>query len=254
MTRRARRTSRPSPQRKDYDERIYRKGNPPHRVRNALILIVLVIDRHLPGLDEVDPVPEPLRAPRRLQERGEHPQGLAGADRRRQRRQGREREERLRATVSPGTAQSNYSDVTFTVDDNGQPIHSDAQVEIRPRIFLEGNFFLDVSPGSPSAHSAPSGDTIPVTQTSTAVQLDQILTSLQAPDRANLQKLLEGYGTALTHKPSAADDVDPGPGGPGPDRRPGDQQVLRLRADRRPRLGDRQRGAARRPPRTTSPT
>jgi phospholipid/cholesterol/gamma-HCH transport system substrate-binding protein len=49
-----------------------------------------------------------------------------------------------------------------------------------------------VRPGSPSAHSLSSGDTIPVTQTSTAVQLDQILTSLQAPDRANLQKLLEG--------------------------------------------------------------
>ena len=28
-----------SPKPKDYDERIYRKGHPPHRVRNALILI-----------------------------------------------------------------------------------------------------------------------------------------------------------------------------------------------------------------------
>ena len=82
---------------------------------------------------------------------------------------------------------------------------------IRPRIFLEGNFFLDVSPGSPSAHDLGSGDVIPIAQTSTAVQLDQILTSLQAPDRANLQKLLEGYGTALTHKPSAKDDATQDP-------------------------------------------
>src|SRR5262249_31569374 len=103
--------------------------------------------------------------------------------------------------------ESNYSDVTFTVDTEGQPIRSDALVSIRPRIFLEGNFFLDVNPGSPRAHELSSGDTIPITQTSTAVQLDQILTSLQAPDRANLQKLLEGYGTSLTHKPTAKDDA-----------------------------------------------
>jgi ABC-type transporter Mla subunit MlaD len=109
------------------------------------------------------------------------------------------------------TCASNYSEVTFTVDTNGQPVHSDAQVEIRPRIFLEGNFFLDLSPGSPSAHDLSSGDTIPVTQTSTAVQLDQVLTSLQAPDRANLQKLLEGYGQTLNHKPSAADDATQDP-------------------------------------------
>ena len=51
-----------------------------------------------------------------------------------------------------------------------------------------------------------TGDTIPVTQTSTAVQLDEILTTLQAPDRENLQKLLQGYGTALNYQPTAADD------------------------------------------------
>src|SRR5262249_17162112 len=101
----------------------------------------------------------------------------------------------------------NAAEVTFTVDDEGQPIHSDGQVQIRPRIFLEGNFFLDVHPGSPSASNLSSGESIPITQTSTAVQLDQILTSLQAPDRANLQKLLRGYGTTLQHQPSAADDA-----------------------------------------------
>ena len=92
-----------------------------------------------------------------------------------------------------------------------QPVREDAQVEIRPRIFLEGNFFLDVRPGSPSSKELSSGDTIPLTQTSTAVQLDQILTSLQAHDRANLQKLLRGYGTSLNHKPTAAEDATQDP-------------------------------------------
>jgi hypothetical protein len=98
------------------------------------------------------------------------------------------------------------AEVTFTVDDGGLPIREDAQVEIRPRIFLEGNFFLNVRPGSPSAPELADGSTIPISHTSTAVQLDQLLTTLQAPDRENLSKLLRGYGTALNYKPTAADD------------------------------------------------
>jgi len=97
--------------------------------------------------------------------------------------------------------------VTFTVSDAGRPIHSDAFAQIRPRIFLEGNFFIDLDPGSPSAPEMGSGDTIPVSHTSTAVQLDEVLTALQSPVRADLSRLLESYGTALTHEPTAADDA-----------------------------------------------
>jgi phospholipid/cholesterol/gamma-HCH transport system substrate-binding protein len=96
--------------------------------------------------------------------------------------------------------------VTFTVDDAGRPIREDATIEIRPRLFLEGNFFLELTPGSPSAPELPDDGTIPVTQTSTAVQLDQVLAALNGDIRLNLRRLLEGYGTALTHKPTAAED------------------------------------------------
>jgi phospholipid/cholesterol/gamma-HCH transport system substrate-binding protein len=96
--------------------------------------------------------------------------------------------------------------VRFTVDGSGRPIHDDAFAAIRPRIFLEGNFFVELDPGSPSASEMGSGDTIPVSHTSTAVQLDEILTALQSPVRADLSRLLEGYGTALTHEPTAAED------------------------------------------------
>ena len=34
--------------------------------------------------------------------------------------------------------------VTFTVEGEGRPIHNDAFAEIRPRIFLEGNFFIEL--------------------------------------------------------------------------------------------------------------
>ncbi len=110
---------------------------------------------------------------------------------------------RVIATERDGDATT----VTFTVEGKGQPIHNDAFAAIRPRIFLEGNFFIDLSPGSPSAPDLGSGDTIPVSRTSTWVQIDQVLTALQAPVRADLSHLLESYGTALTHKPTAAEDV-----------------------------------------------
>ena len=102
-------------------------------------------------------------------------------------------------------------EVTFSVDEAGQPIHSDATVEIRPRLFLEGNFFLDLDPGSPSAPVLDDGGDIPVTQTATAVQIDEVLSALQAPTRKGLQRALSGFGTALTYEPTAADDVGQDP-------------------------------------------
>ncbi len=101
--------------------------------------------------------------------------------------------------------------VTFSVDDTGQPLHSDSQVTIRPRLFLEGNDFLDLQPGSPSAPEIPDGGSIPITHTQIAVQLDQVLTTLQQPDRRNLSQLLEGYGSALYNTPTAAQDVGQDP-------------------------------------------
>ena len=44
--------------------------------------------------------------------------------------------------------------VTMRIDKKGLPIHKDATIQIRPRIFLEGNFFVDIHPGSPSRADA----------------------------------------------------------------------------------------------------
>jgi phospholipid/cholesterol/gamma-HCH transport system substrate-binding protein len=96
--------------------------------------------------------------------------------------------------------------VTFTVSGSGRPIHDDAFAAVRPRIFLEGNFFIELDPGSPSAPELESGGTIPVSHTSTAVQIDEVLSALQSPVRADLGRLLDGYGKALTHEPTAAED------------------------------------------------
>src|SRR3712207_3915177 len=46
---------------------------------------------------------------------------------------------------------SNASIVRMQIDDRGLPLHADATAKIRPRIFLEGNFFVDLTAGTPSA-------------------------------------------------------------------------------------------------------
>ena len=87
--------------------------------------------------------------------------------------------------------------VMMRIGKAGRPIHTDAQAKIRPRIFLEGNFFVDLEPGSPSAKELDNGATIPINQTSIPVQFDQILTSLQSDTRHDLKLLLDEYGKAL---------------------------------------------------------
>jgi virulence factor Mce-like protein len=80
--------------------------------------------------------------------------------------------------------------VDIRLDDTGLPIHTDATMKVRPRIFLEGNFFLDIKPGSPSAPTIKDGGMIPVNQTSAPVQLDQLLSVLQTSTRTDLRNLL----------------------------------------------------------------
>jgi phospholipid/cholesterol/gamma-HCH transport system substrate-binding protein len=89
------------------------------------------------------------------------------------------------------------ADVTMNITNEGLPIHDDATFAIRPRIFLEGNFFVDVSPGTPQAPVAKDGHTFPIQQGVEPVQFDQVLTGLQDNTRQNLQSLLQQYGKAV---------------------------------------------------------
>ncbi|HWE59298.1 MAG TPA: MlaD family protein [Solirubrobacteraceae bacterium] len=97
--------------------------------------------------------------------------------------------------------------VTMDIDQNGLPIHADATVNIQPRIFLEGNFYVDLSPGSPSAPVLSSGSTLPAPQASGPVQLDRVLAALKSDSRANLQTLLQGIGSSLNAPPAAGEDA-----------------------------------------------
>jgi phospholipid/cholesterol/gamma-HCH transport system substrate-binding protein len=87
--------------------------------------------------------------------------------------------------------------VSMEINDNGLPIHNDATFSLRPRLFLEGNLFVDVHPGSPNAPVAEDGHVFAMGQTSVSVQLDQILSTLQSDVRSNLQVFLHSLGDAF---------------------------------------------------------
>ncbi len=101
--------------------------------------------------------------------------------------------------------------VTFTVDDDGLPLHADAEVTIRPRLFLEGNFFLDLQPGQPERARArrrrhdpghPDRDRRPARRGAD---------DAAAARPPATSRLLEGYGIGLADAPTAAEDVGQDP-------------------------------------------
>ncbi len=87
--------------------------------------------------------------------------------------------------------------VTMEIKKEGLPIHADAKAKVRPRIFLEGNYFVDINPGSPSAPAMAKGETIPVQQTAAPVQFGQFLEMLQSDTREDLRTVFREYGKAV---------------------------------------------------------
>jgi phospholipid/cholesterol/gamma-HCH transport system substrate-binding protein len=115
------------------------------------------------------------------------------------------------SAVEPVGGDSPAVVVTMKLEDEALPIHKDARIKVRPRLFFEGNLFFDIRPGTPEAGREDDGDTIPVTQTSAPVQLDQVLGTLDTNTREDLQKLLIGYGDALNGEPQPGEDDDQDP-------------------------------------------
>jgi phospholipid/cholesterol/gamma-HCH transport system substrate-binding protein len=91
--------------------------------------------------------------------------------------------------------------IAFTVNSNGEPIHSDATITIRDRLFLEGNYYLDLFPGSPSAPILKDGATIPTSNTSSPVQFFKLLSVLEANTREDLTNEIGTLDQSFSRRP-----------------------------------------------------
>jgi phospholipid/cholesterol/gamma-HCH transport system substrate-binding protein len=101
--------------------------------------------------------------------------------------------------------------VTMSITGKGLPIHADATTNIRPRLFLEGNYYVNLAPGTPQAPALSSGATLSSPHNSGPVQLDRVLSALNSNARSNLQTLLQGLGSSLNKVPTAAQDASQDP-------------------------------------------
>jgi phospholipid/cholesterol/gamma-HCH transport system substrate-binding protein len=110
-----------------------------------------------------------------------------------------------------GGPSSTAAVVAMSINPSGLPIHANATAKIRPRIFVEGNFYVDLRPGTPSAPALESGATLSVSRTAGPVQLDRVLSALNSNSRTDLETLLRGIGGALDGKPTAAEDASQDP-------------------------------------------
>jgi phospholipid/cholesterol/gamma-HCH transport system substrate-binding protein len=99
--------------------------------------------------------------------------------------------------VSANEVPTEASMVTMRLNDDAPPIREDASFKLRPRLFLEGNYFVDVTPGSPGGEEIGDDHVFPLNQTSSSVNLDQIFTTLQADVRRDLQVFLREFGNAM---------------------------------------------------------
>ena len=93
----------------------------------------------------------------------------------------------------------NAATVTMELQQGALPIHRDATAKIRTRLFLEGNFFVDVHPGTPSAPEMADGGTVPLSHTAVPAQLDEILSDFTSATREDVKTLVKELGASLDH-------------------------------------------------------
>lgn len=113
--------------------------------------------------------------------------------------------------------EAGYSLVTMEIAEDAPPVNSNARLTIKPRLALEGNAYIDLKPGSPSAgDELASGSVIPAKQTATSPQLDELLLTFPTPVRDSLHRgiagLAEGLGPADPGATGAGSDLATGSG------------------------------------------
>jgi phospholipid/cholesterol/gamma-HCH transport system substrate-binding protein len=94
--------------------------------------------------------------------------------------------------------------VKMKIREKYAPVYRDASLLLRPKTGLK-DMIIEMDPGTPKAGAYEEGETIPITQTSPDVNLDEILSSLDGDTRAYLAVLLNAGGQAFDQPGYSAD-------------------------------------------------
>jgi phospholipid/cholesterol/gamma-HCH transport system substrate-binding protein len=99
--------------------------------------------------------------------------------------------------VTGVSAAGQQSRITMTLDQSALPVHKNATIRIRDRLFLEGSYYLQLDPGTPAAPAINDGYTLPASQTSSPVQFFQFLQSFYLPTRTSFTNSINALDQGL---------------------------------------------------------
>jgi phospholipid/cholesterol/gamma-HCH transport system substrate-binding protein len=91
--------------------------------------------------------------------------------------------------------------VVLAIDRGSAPLHRGTRATIRPKGLL-GNPFVELTAGPSSSAAIPSGGTLPLQDTASPVDLDQVMDLFDPQTRARIQTLTREGGTALANRGS----------------------------------------------------
>lgn len=111
---------------------------------------------------------------------------------------------RLVGQVLNPRVEGNKAVVDLQLEDKIRPLLSDSTIRVRPRSPI-GVRFLELHPGT-KGKPIPEGGTLPASQASAALPLDEALSTLDAPTRARTRELLAQLGQGFAGR---GDDLNP---------------------------------------------
>lgn len=83
--------------------------------------------------------------------------------------------------------------IEMDITDDDVNIKRDARADVYWRTLLGGNFYVELSPGSPSAAKMPDDGLIPLNRTSSQVEFDQLLTTFDEPGRQGIKTFFREF-------------------------------------------------------------
>lgn len=98
--------------------------------------------------------------------------------------------------VTKVSTRGNTAVLQLQLDAGHAPVYRDARILVRTKTLI-GENYVALDPGSPAGGRIASGGTLDLRQAGQAVQLDQILSSLDRERRRSLQRALDGLGGGL---------------------------------------------------------
>jgi len=108
----------------------------------------------------------------------------------------------LSVGIAPDTGPSQGgAQVVLAIDASAAPLHRGTRATIRPKGLL-GNPFVELTAGLPSGAAIPSGGSLPLQDTASPVDLDQVMDLFDPQTRSRIQTLTREGGAALANRGS----------------------------------------------------